>query len=135
MFWLSHHPPEELDRCYRVAGVHLCARCLGTYPVMFLAMAAQIALRAPLAHPLDVAGCVALVLPATLDWAYGRFHPHRFPNAWRTATGILLGLGLGRSLFIHVQRPMPPALLAQALVVTCVALPVILTAYRRNRRG
>ena len=82
-----------------------------------------------------IIGCVALVLPATLDWAYGRFHPHRFPNAWRTATGILLGLGLGRSLFIHVQRPMPPALLAQALVVTCVALPVILTAYRRNRRG
>jgi uncharacterized membrane protein len=135
MFWLSHHPPEELDRCYRVGSVHLCARCLGTYPVMFAAIAAQLALHFPLEHPLDLPVCVALVLPATIDWAIGRFQPHRFSNAWRTATGVLLGLGLGRSLFIHLQRPLPPALLAQAIVVTGIALPVILTAYRRKRRG
>lgn len=135
MFWLSHHPPEELDRCYRFGSVHLCARCLGTYPVMFAVIAVQLALHAPLEHPLDLPLCVALVLPATIDWAIGRFQPHRFSNLWRTSTGVLLGLGLGRSLFIHLQRPMPPALLAQAIVVTGVSLPVILTAYRRKRRG
>ena len=43
--------------------------------------------------------------------------------------------GLGRSLFIHLQRPLPEALLAQGLVVTAIALPVILTAYRQKRRG
>ncbi len=134
MFWLSHHPPEELDRCYRIGGIHVCARCLGTYPVLFGAIAWQLSQRWPLAHPLDVPVAVALVLPASLDWAFGRFQPHRFPNAWRTFTGLLLGLGLARSLFIHLQRPFPLALLAQALVVTGVALPVILTAYRRKRR-
>lgn len=134
MFWLSHHPPDELDRCYRFGSVHVCARCLGTYPVMFAAIAAQLVARAPLSHPLDVPLAVGLLLPATLDWAYGRFFPHRFSNAWRTFTGALLGLGLARSLFIHLQRPFPSALLAQALVVTAVGLPVIFASYRRNRR-
>ena len=135
MFWLSHHPPDELDRCYQLGSVHLCARCLGTYPVMFAAIGAQLALHFPLQHPLDLPLCIALVLPATLDWALGRFDPHRFSNPWRTFTGVLLGLGLGRSLFIHLQRPLPAALLAQAIVVTAISLPVILTVYRRKRRG
>lgn len=134
-FWLSHHPPEELDRCYRVGRFHVCARCLGTYPVAFVGVALQLALRAPLAHPLDLPAGVGLVLPATVDWALGRFAPHRFSNAWRTLTGALLGLGLARSLFIHLQRPFPQLLLAQAIVVAGVALPVIFMAYVRRRRG
>jgi uncharacterized membrane protein len=134
VFWLSHHPPEELDRCYRVGAVHVCARCLGTYPTMFAALALQLRLRAPLEHAWDLAAVLALTLPATIDWALGRAQPHRFSNAWRTATGLLLGLALGRTLFIHLQRPFPLVLLAQGFVVTAVALPVILTSYRRGRR-
>ena len=42
MFWLSHHHPDEYDRCYAVAGVHVCARCLGTYPVLFFFIAYQL---------------------------------------------------------------------------------------------
>lgn len=134
MFWLSHHRPHELHRCYRLGAVHVCARCLGTYPVMFAAIGAQLAFKAPLEHALDVPLSIALVLPATLDWAAGRLQPHRFKNLWRTTTGVLLGLGLARSLFIHLQRPLPLALLGQGIVVTVIALPVIFAAYRQNRR-
>jgi uncharacterized membrane protein len=133
--WLSHHPPAELDRCYRVGRVHLCARCLGTYPVLLAGLVAQLLLRAPLSHPWDLPVAVGLVLPATLDWAQARFAPHRFSNPWRTFTGALLGLGLSRSLFIHLQRPFPLALTSQAIVVMGVALPVIFVAYLRRRRG
>ncbi|MEW5743676.1 MAG: DUF2085 domain-containing protein [Myxococcota bacterium] len=132
MFWLSHHHPDELDRCYRVGSVHVCARCLGTYPVLFAALALQLALRAPLDHPLDLPVGLTLIAPATADWAYGRFHPHRFSNLWRTFTGVLLGLGLGRALFIHLQKPFPVLLIAQLLGVTAVAVPVILATYRRH---
>lgn len=134
MFWLSHHHPDELHRCYRVGGVHLCARCLGTYPILFAALALELALDAPLSHPWDLPVGLALIAPATLDWAFGRFHPHRFPNPWRTFTGALLGLGLGRSLFIHLHKPFPVLLLAQLLGVTAVAVPVILATYRRHGR-
>jgi uncharacterized membrane protein len=134
VFWLSHHHADELDRCYRLGSVNLCARCLGTYPVLFAVLGAQFALRAPLSHPLDVLVGTALVVPATLDWAWGRFRPHAFSNPWRSFTGLLLGVGLARSLFIHFQRPLPPVLLAQFAVVTGVALPVILATYLRRTR-
>ena len=133
MFWLSHHFPEEYGRCYRFGPLRVCARCLGTYPVLLAVMLAQFAARAPLAHPLDLPVGVGLMLPATLDWASGRFSPGAGVNLWRTLTGVLLGVGLGRSLFIHLQQPWPPVLVGQAAVVTLVGLPVILATYRRRR--
>lgn len=131
-FWLSHHRADALNRCYRLAGVHVCARCLGTYPVLFAVFFAQFALHAPLHHPFDLFVGTALVVPATLDWAYGQFRPQAFSNPWRTFTGALLGLGLARSLFIHVQQPLPLVLLWQFAVVTAVTFPVILMTYLRR---
>lgn len=134
MFWLSHHPAEELDRAWKIGGVHVCARCLGTYPILFAAIAAQFKLGAPLTHPLDIPLALGFLAPALLDWAYGRFRPHAFNNSWRTFTGVLLGLALGRTLFIHLQRPLPLPLLLQMGLVTGVATPVILATYRRFLR-
>lgn len=132
MFWLSHHFENELNRCYRFGSVHVCARCLGTYPTLLIVFVAQFLVRAPLEWAFDTAAGLALLLPATLDWASGRFRPQRGSNAQRTLTGILLGVSLGRSLFIHVQRPFPPVLIAQLVAVTVVAVPVILATYRRQ---
>ncbi len=132
MFWLSHHHPEELDRCWKLGGVHVCARCLTTYPVLFGAIALQFWAHAPLSHALDVPIALGLLAPALADWAYGRFAPHAFSNTWRSFTGVLLGVALGRTLFIHLQRPMPLPLLLQLGLVTGVATPVILASYRRS---
>jgi uncharacterized membrane protein len=131
MFWLSHHHADELDRTFHFGGVHVCARCLGTYPTLFAAFFAQFKLHAPLSHPLDIVFCSALFLPALADWAYGRFRPHAFSNAWRLLTGVALGLSLARSLFIHVQKPFPFVLLIQIGFVCVVAIPVFLATYRR----
>jgi len=132
-FWLSHHHPEEWNRTYPVAGVRLCARCLGTYPVLFAAIALQFALHAPLVWAYDGVWSLGLLLPALVDWAYGRFRPQAGSNALRTVTGVMLGLALARTLYIHVQRPLPLWLLVQAGVVTGIAVPVILLTYRANR--
>lgn len=102
---------------------------------MFAAITGQFALKAPLTSPLDVPLGVLLIVPATLDWAWGRVrNPHAGSNLWRSITGVLLGLGLGRSLFIHLQHPFPSVLLAQAGLVTLGGLPVILIAYLLQRR-
>ncbi len=101
--------------------------------MLFAVFALQLRQHAPLAHPCDVPVVTALFLPALFDWAYGRFRPHAFSNLWRTFTGVLLGLSLGRSLFIHVQRPFPVVLLIQLGLVTAVATPVILATYRRTK--
>ncbi len=135
VFWLSHHHPDEYNRTYLFGGVRVCARCLGTYPVMLGALVALFALRAPLQWRLDVPVVLGLTVPALADWAWGRFRPAAGSNAVRTLTGVLLGLALGRSLYVHLQQPLPAVLLAQGALVTAVALPVILATYQRPRPG
>jgi len=135
VFWLSHHREDEYNRTYVLGGVRVCARCLGTYPVLLAVLVGLFALRAPLQWKWDVPAVLVLTLPALVDWALGRFRPAGGSNPVRTLTGVLLGAALGRSLFIHIQRPLPAVLLAQAALVTAVAVPVILATYRRPRPG
>jgi uncharacterized membrane protein len=135
VFWLSHHHAEEYNRTYLLGGVRVCARCLGTYPVLLAVLVGLFAVRAPLVWRWDVPVVLGLTLPALVDWAVGRFRPARGSNVVRTLTGVLLGVALGRSLFIHVQRPLPAALLWQAGLVAVVALPVLLATFRGSRSG
>jgi uncharacterized membrane protein len=135
VFWLSHHHEDEYNRTYLLGGVRVCARCLGTYPVLVAVMVALFAVRAPLAWHGDVPVVLGLTLPALADWAVGRFRPASGSNAVRTLTGVLLGAALGRSLFVHLQRPLPPMLLWQAALVLLVALPVLLVSSRGSRNG
>jgi hypothetical protein len=134
MFWLSHHYDDELDRCYRVGDVHVCARCLGTYPLMFALFVAQVRSHA-LLDALTLPIVLALTAPALADWSFGRFRPHAGTNMWRTFTGLLLGVALSRTLFLHVVLRQPHDLIVQLGLVTAVAGPVILTSYLRRRRG
>jgi uncharacterized membrane protein len=135
VFWLSHHHEEEYNRTYVLGGVRVCARCLGTYPVLLAVMVALFKTRAPLSWEWDVPVVLGLTLPALVDWAVGRFRPGGGSNAVRTLTGVLLGVALGRSLFIHLQRPLPQVLVWQAALVAVVALPVLLMTYRGSRDG
>ena len=134
-FLLSHHSEEELHRCYRFGSVHVCARCLGVYPVLFGLVAIQLVLHAPLALKYDFPLVLGLTAPAVLDWALGQRDPARGSNLFRTFTGALLGLGLGRSLYIHLVSPFPKVLLFQLALVSVVVPPVILATYWRKRRG
>ena len=135
MFWLSHHHEDEYNRTYLLGGVRVCARCLGTYPVLVAVMLGLFALRAPLAWPWDVPVVLGLTLPALVDWSVGRFRPASGTNAVRTLTGVLLGAALGRSLFVHLQKPLPPMLVWQGALVLLVALPVLFLSSRGSRNG
>ncbi|HZN91087.1 MAG TPA: DUF2085 domain-containing protein [Myxococcales bacterium] len=131
-FWLSHHREDELHRTYQAGGLRLCARCLGVYPVMFAAIAVQLAARAPLDWRWDGPWTLALFAPAVIDWAVGRLAPRFGSNPWRTLTGLLAGLALGRSIYIHLQNPFPVWLQVQLGAVTVAGLAVILTTYARK---
>jgi uncharacterized membrane protein len=132
-FWLSHHREEDLHRCLRIGTWYLCARCTGTYPTLAALLILQFALSTPLAHTLDMLS-VIVVMPATLDWAAGQFYPAHFSNTWRLATGILLGAGLSRSLYIHVQHPFPRLLIFQLGFIFVVVSLVFLVRYARSKK-
>lgn len=97
---LSHHEPEEWDRCYAPSvgshRVRLCARCLGIYPGIVAGIVASL-LASPLPTGLWVVA--GLPLPALVDWTATAFTDRSGWNSVRTATGVLLGyayaVGLG----------------------------------------
>ncbi|HEY3450834.1 MAG TPA: DUF2085 domain-containing protein [Myxococcales bacterium] len=133
-FFLSHHPASQYQRCVRVAGLHLCARCLGLYPVMFAMIAAQIALKAPLSWPYDTSVALLLPAPTMLDWARGRFDPLAGSNFSRVTTGILLGISLGRTLYLHLVNPGFPLSMAQLGAIGAIAVVVEAAVWWRRRR-
>lgn len=133
-FFLSHHPANQYHRCVRIAGLHVCARCLGLYPVMFAVIAAQIALKAPLAWPYDAFVAFLLPAPTMLDWARGRFDPLAGSNLTRVITGFLLGISLGRTIYLHLVSPGFPLSMAQLGAIGAIVAGVELAVWRRGRK-
>lgn len=102
-YLLSHHEPEEWDRCYAPVlfgrRVRLCARCLGIYPGIGLGAVAAVA-----GPPFPSGIALVLVLPAfaLFDWVVTTFSARTGVNAVRTATGALLGYAYGLGLVLFV---------------------------------
>ena len=134
-FFLSHHRPEESHRCVCIAGLHLCARCLGLYPDMFAMIAAQVVKRAPLSWPYDEYVAFLLAAPAMLDWIRGRFDPWTGSNFSRVTTGALLGVSLGRTLYLHMVSPGHSLAMAQFGAIAIVVVLTELVAWRRRGRA
>ncbi len=132
-FVLSHHHPDGYHRCVRIAGLHVCARCLGLYPTMFAVIGVQIALRAGKVWPWDLVLVCLTTLPVLVDWARGRLDSATGTNASRLVTGMLLGIGLGRTLYLHLREPGHP--LAMAHFGAMAAVFLVVEAVVRLRRG
>lgn len=95
---LSHHRAGEHHHCYRLGkgpqGIHLCARCLGLYPVLLATIGFESVLwRFESEYRWLLA--FSLVTPAVIDWSRSMLFGARGSNPWRTATGALAGVGLG----------------------------------------
>jgi hypothetical protein len=91
-------------------------------------------MRAPPERPGEWRVGVGLLLPALADWCVGRLSPSSGSNSWRLLTGGLLGLGLGRALYLHLAiRPFPAVLLWQLGLSLAVAVSAwFYAAFRRK---
>jgi uncharacterized membrane protein len=95
---LSHHASQDLHHCYRLGvtpeGLHVCARCLGLYPVLLATIGFEVGLWR-LEFDLRWLLAFSLVTPAVIDWSRSMLFAARGSNVWRTVTGGLAGVGLG----------------------------------------
>ncbi|MBI5482596.1 MAG: DUF2085 domain-containing protein [Deltaproteobacteria bacterium] len=131
-FLLAHHRPDEYDRCYSLGGVHLCARCAGLYPALALLLALQLqgvvgAIRA------EWAVLYLLPMPAIFSWARRRLTGAAGSNPVSTVTGALLGVALGRGIFLYLRDHGSVAFWVQAVALVVVVLTVEILARLKNR--
>jgi hypothetical protein len=103
--------------------------------MMFAVIGGQIALRSPKVWEFDPVVAFGLALPALVDWARGRLDPSTGTNASRVVTGVLLGVALGRTLYVHLRQPFHPLAVAQFGGLIAVFALVEAVAYLRRRRS
>jgi hypothetical protein len=120
---LAHHRPAEYDRCYRIGGLHLCARCAGLYPALLLVLGLQLtggvdSLRA------EWAVLFLLPVPAIFSWARRRLTGAAGSNPVSTLTGALLGVALGRGIYLYLRDHRSVAFWALAAGLVVVVLTV-----------
>lgn len=91
--WLSHHYPENYDRCVRVGRKHICRRCIVLYPLAAAVMVAAVV--ADTSPGLLTIALVVLPLPAVVEWTLE--HRGRIPYIPRLhlVLSAILGVGLG----------------------------------------
>lgn len=105
--WLSHHHADEVDRCVRVGGLHLCRRCLAMFAGFFPAVALLFSSWSDDLQAGDFGLVLALTIAAGLEFvqvARGRmdYNPRRVlllspatgaVLAWLGVTGLRDGIG------------------------------------------
>lgn len=130
---LAHHPPAEYHRCVRIGRLHLCARCLGMYPAMFAGLAIELVLQvhhpaALLARPWETWALIGLMSPASVDFIWGRLDPSRGKRGIGLATGVLLGLGLARTIYLNARTPLSgPGFQALGFLTLIVVFGILAT--------
>ena len=88
--------------------LRLCARCTG-YSLGFLALTAVISVRGlqffgSLSPPYQVAVCLLLLAPLTLDWVTQSWGLRESNNGLRLLTGLFLGSGVFLFSLVDVTR-------------------------------
>jgi hypothetical protein len=133
--YLSHHWPEQYDRCSIVGGLHVCRRCLVLYPLAIVtAVAVSIGSWWP--HRLDAWALWVLPLAGVIEFVADNIGTVAY-SARRQAILSSLGAvaaGIGYTRYLHdTTDPLVWSVVAVYTSV-CVAGVVIGTVRRRTAR-
>nr|MBN2277469.1 DUF2085 domain-containing protein [candidate division Zixibacteria bacterium] len=91
---VSHHPPCDYDRTFRVGRVRICVRCFGILIGIVMILIWSLP-REPMEALGILMAAVLLPLPAVFDFTFHELNRSRSNNFRRLMTGILMGLALG----------------------------------------
>ncbi len=101
---LSHHHPDQYDRCVRLGQRHICRRCLVLYPIALVALVVSASALGS-DHVIDPIILVLLPLPAVVEWWLEHLHRVRYSPARQVAVTIPLAIALGRALARYLADP------------------------------
>lgn len=129
--WLSHHFPEDYDRCVVIGDRHVCRRCLVLYPLAFAVMA--LSSLGPWPGALDGWLLVLLPLPALVELVLEHLGAVRYQPARQIALTVPLAVALGRGFAIYVDDPTSRLFWGVVLAYGGIGVGTSLWAARRRR--
>lgn len=128
--WLSHHEPEQYDRCALVRGRHVCRRCLVLYPGMLAVAGVQ------LAGVIPASTGVALMwlasLPVVVEWAAEHVGGVAYSASRQVMTTACAAVAFGVALGRHVRHPFEAAATIPAVTFTVLCLAIWAIGSRRR---
>jgi hypothetical protein len=128
--WLSHHHPDQYDRCVAVGGHQVCRRCLVLYPGMLLVAAAQLAGLIP--SGVGVVLMWVMPIGVVAEWFAEHLAGARYSARRQVVTTALASVAFGVALGRHVRHPFEVATTVPAVTFTVVCLVVWLVGARRR---
>lgn len=132
--WLSHHWPEDYDRCTRIGRSHVCRRCLWFWPATFAVMVAALAgLRWP--ESLDPWLLALLPVPVVVEWWAEHLGAVRHSASRQVALSLLCAPAVGIGLARYLEHPGDLLFWGVVIAYALVCAPALLMGRRREARG
>lgn len=97
-FWLTHHHPDQYDRCTRLGARHVCRRCLTLYPVAFLFAALTLVGWSAWPESLDLWFIWLPCIPVTVDFVLEQLGVVRYSARRQFLTTLAVAPALGRGI-------------------------------------
>jgi hypothetical protein len=130
--WLSHHWPEDYDRCVLVGRRHVCRRCLFFYPVCFAVMVASLA-GVGWPRELDAWLVWLLPVPVVVEWWGEHLGWWRYAPTRQVALSLLAAPAVGRGLARYLEEPGDPLFWTVVVTYAVVcAVPFFVAMARRS---
>jgi hypothetical protein len=129
---LSHHPPSQYDRCFRIGRHHVCRRCAVLYPLAFAVAIASLA-GAHWPEGWDRALLYLLPLPVTLEFVVERLGGIRYHAGRQLVATLLAAPALGRGFARYVVHPTDRLFWTMVLLFGGSSLLALLLSGNRER--
>ncbi len=125
--WLSHHYPEDYDRCVRIGRSHVCRRCVVIYPIAAVVLALS-AVGSGFSSGLTAAASIVLPLPTVVEWVLEHAGTIAYSPRRQLAVSVPMGLALGMGTVRYFADHLDPLALAVVAVygTTCMVTALVL---------
>ncbi len=130
---LSHHQPDQFDRCIRVGGKHVCRRCTILYPVAFTIMALSLS-GFIWSSSLDRVLLFVLPIPVTAEFVLEHLGVLTYRKLRQIGTTLIAAPALGQGLARYLESPKDRLFWQMVLLFGGVCgLSVVVRNYRESK--
>jgi hypothetical protein len=133
--WLSHHWPEDYDRCARIGHTHVCRRCLWFWPICLGTTVLALA-GVRWGSALDPWLLFLLPVPVVVEWWAEHLDVVRYSATRQTVLTVLCAPAVGVGLARYLESPGDPLFwgVVATYAVVCI-IPVVIQGRRTRAHG